>query len=772
MKMRSRIIAVLLLLAAFISLILPIRTLFIGDGVYAWFLKQDKSTEMLLEIAVLFVITGAAFFLITDMKRRMLCVFCICLAFCWLHVVFLPMLISALYAGYLLLLGRFVRERLLKVTARSPVFADFLLGSSLVIAEFCLLSACSAGGIPTLRAVSLVQGAVLYVWFLLRVRGLERDREQGAAFTGAVPAVLFTFMTVMVLIQIGKMNITLDYDTLWYGVRSEYILDAGAGIYENPGLVGMSYVYSKGLEVLLLPLSDLVSHSYLLFFNIWLAALGLLAVYRIAGLYMGRNYALLAAACVSAVPGVMNMSISAKPDIITWLLQLIMLYYFLCYVEETGENAAGGTHTEKPHTEKPVRYLIMAAGAYLLSMTMKPTALVFSTAVFGMAGLYVIFTRTVSLKAPLRHWLYLLPPAAALTGIWARTMLITGMPVMSVFTSIFAKLGFRMKYPFAVGTLPQNWQDESNLHVLIRRLYRMLLAPEGKDMGHVVIAWGTSLLFFLAAVIFLTAAGGALAGRNENRRKAKTGFAHVVFWPFLAVNLVSLVMLYQVDGNYFMLLYTAVILFACGTLERIADAGLRRLTFALLIPVFALNVLISAESNWAWAMGFTDISLLNSGRMNHEAMQREDMVNRGNAAIWGVLAADSKNRVIAFGTHPVCLEFPCNVQSYKDVTSPWGNVELVNSPEAFKEYLRYAETDYIYAEAGYLNEEEENWGWSYGLLKDLIRSGALTDLFFEDGNMLARVSLDDPLTPEEGAANLRLFSEQYREAGQQEEAGQ
>ena len=30
---------------------------------------------------------------------------------------------------------------------------------------------------------------------------------------------------------------------------------------------------------------------------------------------------------------------------------------------------------------------------------------------------------------------------------------------------------------------------------LLRRLWQMLLSPEGKDMGHVIIAWGTSLLF-------------------------------------------------------------------------------------------------------------------------------------------------------------------------------------------------------------------------------------------------------------------------------------
>ena len=80
---------------------------------------------------------------------------------------------------------------------------------------------------------------------------------------------------LMFLIQVGRLNIALDFDTLWYGVRSQYIVAGGTGLYENPGLVGMVYVYSKGFEVLTLPLCDLASHSYLTFFNLWLAVLGI-----------------------------------------------------------------------------------------------------------------------------------------------------------------------------------------------------------------------------------------------------------------------------------------------------------------------------------------------------------------------------------------------------------------------------------------------------------------------------------------------------------------
>ena len=149
---------------------------------------------------------------------------------------------------------------------------------------------------------------------------------------------------------------------------------------------------------------------------------------------------------------------------------------------------------------------------------------------------------------------------------------------------------------------------------------------------------------------------------------------------------------------------------------------------------------------------------MNKGRVNHEALQHEKMVQTGNEQIWNILAEDQETRVIAFGDHPGCLQFPCVVQSYKDITSPWGNVELVNTVEAFEEYMAYAQADYAYVEAGFIGEE--SWEWSYGLVRQMIGRGTLTDLVFEHGNVLAKVDLDGA-SSEKTQENLRLFDEHY-----------
>ena len=778
-RIMESLLALFLLFLSVLCVAAPFAALFTGDGTYSWQFGDPATKKMMAEIALLFVLLSGFLLLGKRPAVRWGGTALVCLIFCWAHVIFLPMAVSALYLGYVFLAGRFVRTALLgQKDMEDGWMADFILGVSAVLCAFCLLSAFKIGSIAQLKLFSAVSGAALYLWAALsgglrravcclkgsfQRDGFQKNEFQKGGLQGTnriLWSLLTAFLIVMVLIQAGRMNNSLDFDTLWYGVRSEYVLNNGNGIYENPGMVGMAYVYAKGLETLALPLSDLASHSYLLALNLWIAVAGLAGVYRLAGLFMNRMWAFTAAALVSCIPGIMNMAISAKPDVITWTLQIFMVYYMACYIKE-----------------RKFALLAMSGGAYLLSLTMKSTALVFSTAIFGMSGLYLLGRRILSLKAPWRQWLFMAAPLGALTGIWARTMMITGMPVTSVFTSIFEKLGFRMKYPFATSGLPQNYEEASNLAVLLRRLFHMFLMPTGKDMGHVVFAWGSPLMLFLTgaclAVALLMAAAwkrrragesGGQPDRKQNRESAKKRlslYAHVAFWPFLAVNLVSLVMLYQIDGNYFMLLYTGIIIGSLSLLHSLKQAGHRRFLRTvswLLVPIMAFNVLMTAESNWAWSLGFSQIQWVNKGRVNHEALQHEKMVQTGNEQIWNTLAEDQGTRVIAFGDHPGCLQFPCVVQSYKDITSPWGNVELVNTVEAFEEYMAYAQADYAYVEAGFIGEE--SWEWSYGLVRQMIGRGTLTDLVFEHGNVLAKVDLDGA-SSEKTQENLRLFDEHY-----------
>ena len=774
-----RMAGLFLVLFCVAAVLIPAKTLFTGNGFFADYIHFTESKRMYVEIAILAVLIFGGLALLKRGRSRMYWLTAVVLVFSWIHVVFLPMVVSAVYLISLLAIGRFLRKRVFfgGTVWERPYFSfymDFLFGASFAIVVYCLLSALGVGKIAWMRlsvyalgvaalgfdfssiSCQCIMGWQTLSW-MLDGSGASREIPLRVRRAWTLAA---GWCVLMFLIQVGRLNIALDFDTLWYGVRSQYIVAGGTGLYENPGLVGMVYVYSKGFEVLTLPLCDLASHSYQTFFNLWLAVLGIGAMVWNAVLLTGNRKqetekkltyhsvlpGIMAAVLTVSVPGIMNMALTAKADLITWLLQLIMLGCFFQYI-----------HVHENHWI----FLSGAAGSYFLSLTMKPTSLVFSTAVFGMMGLYLLWFwfHERGAAADLFHHLVrligsLCLPFGALVGIWARTMKITGMPVTSVFTSIFAWFGFKMKYPFATSELPQNYQEESTLHVLARRIWQMLMQPQGEDMGHVILAWGTSLMAVLIVMLVLY---GILSKRGEGQSHIWNA-ALVIFFPFVIVSLISLSMLYQIDGNYFMLLYSMLILGTCRAMKYFKKIGFYPLASKCLAPLLVLNLIVTAISSWAWTAGFSEIHFLNKGRVNHRAQEQARMEEKGNTLIWQEVSQNPENRVIAFGTHPYCLQFPCNVESYKDITSPWGNVELVNSPEAFETYMAYAKTDYVYAEAGYLGPG--SWEWSLDLLRELIRRGSLTDLFFENGNMLARVS-DTEVPEEEAQNNLEMFEREY-----------
>lgn len=731
---KEKLALVLLVPFLLLSIAVPVKGLLI-HGVYNWHLRQPEFHVMAAEMVLLVLIFCMIWFVIRRTRKQnalaLMLTSAICLLFAWCHVIFLPAIVSFGYLLYIILAGRIFRVYILKKQVDYPWFADLLLGSALVITEFCLLSAVKLGSIEHLRIAVLVTG------FLLLAAGQKELRNVGKEIgsfadnitLNRLETAALIFMICMVLIQVGRMNISLDFDSLWYGVRSEYMLAGETGIYENPGSVGVVYTYSKGLETLVLPLSGVSSYSFQIFFNIWMSVFTLFGVYETARFYMGKTMSVLAAAMVSSIPAIMNMSITAKTDTMTLTVQVLMICYLLAYLKG-----------------KQVIHLFLGAGALLLSWTLKPTSLVFSSAVFGMVFLYLLFTRQFSLRATWRQWLAPGLFAAALTGIWARTLLIVGIPVTSVFSAIFQMFGMELKYPFA--TLPvygDGAQGGSVFWYLLESIGKMLLLPVGETMNHVVFAWGTSLIFFFGAVL---AVFGLLHVKNTSKRvhaplkddpqRNLCICAHTVMIPFLAVCLISLAMLGQIDGNYFMLMYVLVILYGCRAIEQMPHKAGKTILLWLLVPVMALNTVMTMVSNWAWSLGFTPIQIVNRGYYDHVAKQHETMVELGNGYIWDILAQDPSNRVIAEGDHPQVLAFPCNVQSYGDVTSAWGNVWLVSTMERFIDYLDYAETDYIYMQAGKVEENSR----CYELMGYLIEAGILTDIFYENGNMLAKVDLN------------------------------
>ncbi len=137
---------------------------------------------------------------------------------------------------------------------------------------------------------------------------------------------------------------------------------------------------------------------------------------------------------------------------------------------------------------------------------------------------------------------------------------------------------------------------------------------------------------------------------------------------------------------------------------------------------------------------------------------RDSRAAQGSAAIWDIFASNPKARVIALGEHPGVLTFPCWVQSYVDISGYWGNPEIVADAPNFREYLQYADVDYLYMEKGYIDSSVR----IYQIIRTLVREGWLKDVREENGNLILSVSAEGVRCPlEEAEKNLSVFEEGY-----------
>ena len=766
---KEKILGVLLAVVTVAAIVYSSDCLFV-QGPLSWHVRQKEYRTMILEVAALFAAFTMMLRWLPSGRRRVAGIAMVMAAFLWLHVVLVPVVVSGLYVWYLWAVGKRIRRclqvEMQKASLENELLRDFLVGSMAVICLFCLMSAAGIGSIPCLWAAVLVTAAGLIIEQVVTAkaaaditkRSLSRQSLSGQSMSrqncwesaagGWLASMSLAFVLTMFCIQAGRMNIAVDYDSLWYGVRSQYILNNGHGIYENLGTMAVVYTYSKGLETLTLPLAVLPSYSFQISFNLWLAALALYGAFRIARYFMEKDQAWILTVFLSSIPGIMNMTITAKTDIATLLFQLIMIEELLRWMKK--EPAALG----------------YSVAALCVSWTLKPTALVFSTAVYGMGWLTAMVIRhrekpAVKMPSNVEAIVVSLMGIGALAFIWARTVIITGLPVTSVFSSIFTKLGFTMKYPYSVQTIPNSGAQLSLaqwMKLFLKRLYGVLLNPSGEDLNHVIIAWGSLAVLFLLGVLVV---GLCTAKRQRSRQERELDFwLFMIFVPFAAGNLLSLAMLYQVDGNYFMLFYVLLGIVGFRVMAVVRSEGLKKMLQTLAVPVMVFSAVVMTLTNWSWTVGFSPADLVHRGYYDHQLAARDQMASEGNGQIWSILEAEPESRVIAIGTHPDVLALPCSVQSYDDIIGTNGNVVLVKTMDRFVEFMRYAGTDYVYVQAGYMDDEMR----AGSLTRDLIEYGVLTPVCYEEGNVLAAVDTEGQWS-EASAARLQEFLANYKKKG-------
>ena len=632
------------------------------------------------------------------------------LVFAYLHRMLLPMLISGLWFFVLALLFRFI------TTGRPlQIFKDFK--------QFLAF--------------------------------LEKDFQEGTLYP-------LVFALPFFILQMNRSNVALDYDSLRYGLRSAYVLFP-EGFFSAHGQINSVYSYPKGLELLTYPLNYLPGYGFLLSFSLWTyLALALVFGLLLFHFQKNRKKLYIGILCFFLLSSVGNMSLTMKTDLFTLLLQLSALYFFL-----KGKRLQSCFLLFFSYSFKPtaVVFSTLLGIVFLFTMLLECFGKRNTKAntkeninINGNTGINSN-TNPNTIQAKREKWTSELPFvlfSVVYTGlITLRTFLITGLPFSTTFTGIFKAIGFHVNWPFNLDA-HVDYSGELSLSEstfsFFRRLFSFLFYPVGEDMEHVAIAWSGVLfpliLFFGIWQCFSLgrkclpgknslAGGNHLPGKNSllgrkslSGREASLcrGSRDTSLWDYLplalsflvimAFSLLSFVMLWQIDGNYYILWESLALLlcFSMGSASEISsqeeNTRSSKLS-AFLLKAFAFSpfylaaFLTTITTSWAGAVGFTPIDLANKGYYDHALVELENQGEKGSLPAFSEMVKNPRHHVLAFAETPECYRIPCNVQSITDVEGSGGSPGLYDSPLYFAWFLKWSGTDYVYLEQSFLHDERE-----------------------------------------------------------------
>lgn len=673
------------------------------------YIEESATKELFVEHFILFI----GFYLIFRVvKSKSIIVFTVSFisgTYLYLHQAAMALIIVFVYVKALIWLGEilllFIRKKYKEESNMTRMLNSFVIGSLFYIISVCIMSALHIASIEVIRVYTLLLIAitiVLYLWLrIFKVIEIKPDsifEEEFEKLRGKNYFCVGTaIMLSALLLQLGRINIALDYDSLRYGLRSLSVLIGNTGIYDKLGTVNDVYVYPKGFEILTLALNNEITFGFVLSFNYICAILMLICVYEIIAVCTESiNKAWLGVVLVSVTPAVMNMSISAKTDMITLLMQLVSVLNICLYIKN-----------------KKNFYIIFALTALLASLIYKPTSLLFSFGI-GVANLiYLFFEHILNKNNPEKvkdkksfdiSFIYLLAfPLLAIVFVYARTYMLTGHIITSVYSSVWYKLGIQTKYPYTIGIYKSGGMNMSSGESvdMIYRLFQLFIAPT-KEV-HIYIASPTVLIAVSAGVSIILFVRFLF---KKNNNKEIFAYIAVLLAADALVSLISLFILNQIDGNYFILLFTLIITTTCFLVER---DSLKYL-FRGLLPCIVFAFFITGLTNWAGVSGLSDtIKDGNTfGIYNHhnKFLDRDLKEKKEFADAYDDLKELGNPRTLLLSDDDSLSALGLDIRTYTDITGSGGNPAVVKTLDHFKKYLDYAQIKYICVDKEYLKDRQ------------------------------------------------------------------
>lgn len=553
------------------------------EGPFIWSIQQPEAWQGGIELGALAILAAAAAYYLRGWQRGLL-LGMLCLTYARRHGVDLAIVGSLAYFEGIASLGLIAYRGFSRV--KDCAVDDYLIALSMgLLAWSCtewLLSAVGLGSLRDLEiAAILILGGALcmerrppILSFLYSRMG---QRDISAALMSA-------FACAVVLMLFAKSAVSIDFDSLWYGMRGDRVLVSAGSVFRSLGLVASVHYAPQAYELLLVPLSGLHSVTATFGFTIWcVLALGI-CLYAI-GERLGWKpvLSLMMVAVALATPAVLNIAITAKGDVLAAYWIFFGLYGFIRYRQS-----------------KDWRWLLLVLAGAPAAISFRMSAFVYA-GLLALIALIYLATELVarskeSAPLPLRNgiWLWIIVGSLSLfTLVTTRTYLLAGLPFIEpgILVRLTEMLGFARKFP-ASNAPPQNisWN-----HEILPLLFDFAFRPA--KLPHVRIAWAGS------ACVFFSIIGLAL-----NRFNMRAFSRLYIFWIFASTFIVILQLVQFPDrggdGNYFIVPILCLIVAGLGSVgNHLLQKSLPGHCLRAVLFLFVISSVLVALVTGSWGPG-------------------------------------------------------------------------------------------------------------------------------------------------------------------------
>ncbi|TAN03677.1 MAG: hypothetical protein EPN36_11880 [Rhodanobacteraceae bacterium] len=553
-------------------------------GPFGWHIRQPAFWQGGIELIVLATLLGAALYFLKGWLR-ILVVLILCEGYARQQGVDLAIVISLFYYEGIAALGTLILNRFgsPQLSCTERCLFSIVLGTLTWCCLEWILSALGPGSVHDLQIAALVVlGAALLLRRRLTVLGCVFSHVGERNMLGAI---LGAFVCTIVLMLFAKSSVSIDYDSLWYGLRGDRVLVAAGSVFKGLGLVSNVHYGPQAYELLLVPLMHLRSVPAILGFSIWCwVSLGVCLYVITERLHWVPMVRLLAVALALATPAVMNIAITAKGDVMgaTWVL--FGAYAIIAY--------------------RSTRYrpwLVIAFFAALAATVFRMSVLPYAvlTGLLALCAFAFSFLRKRENIAPTRDmtagvWVWIASASAILfVLVTARTFLLTGVPFAEVSTlvNLSHRIGLNVRFPVGGPAPSYPGFNTDFIATILDFIFRPAALP------HVIIEWsGAAFAYFLLV-------GFALRSTQQER------FKHVwILWLLAATFFpLQLFVRYPVrggDGNYFIVPILCMVMLGAGLVgERFCEEGSIGRTLRWLAGLFIVSSVAVALATGSWGPG-------------------------------------------------------------------------------------------------------------------------------------------------------------------------